>query len=130
MANLGWNKGFTLIEVLVALLIVGVALSALLLRVGSFVDNTAYLRDKTIAHWVAMNQLELARLANQASNQLVSDEIFGTDEMAGRQWDWRIKPKKTAAEGFQQLEVTVFYVNESESSLVTLVGFVDQYHKL
>jgi|GEM_PF-5538562 len=53
-------KGFTLIEVLIALMIVSVALPALMLRVQSVSDNTAYMEEKTFAYWVAQNKMQVA----------------------------------------------------------------------
>ncbi len=123
------SGGFTLIEVMVSLVIVATAISALLVRMMSNVDSTAYLRDKTIAHWVAMNQLELVYLENQNTNQLIDRERSGDEEMAGRTWHWKIKPRKTAAEGFLQLEVSVKTNEDDESALVTVMGLIDQYHK-
>ena len=39
------QKGFTLIEVMVALLVVGIALPALMVQITAQVDGSAYLRD-------------------------------------------------------------------------------------
>ncbi len=124
------SRGFTLVEVMVALVIVATAISALLVQIMGNVDNTAYLRDKTIAHWVALNQLELAYLENQHTNKFIDRERSGSEEMAGREWYWQIKPKKTAAEGFLQLEVSVRADENDESSLVVVMGLIDQFHAL
>ena len=51
------QRGFTLLEVLVALAVVAIALGAGIKAAGSNIDNAAYLRDRTLAHWVAMNKL-------------------------------------------------------------------------
>ena len=50
-------KGFTLLEVLVALTIVALALGALISTSGSHASSAGYLKQKTIAHWVAMNEI-------------------------------------------------------------------------
>lgn len=94
-----------------------------------YTDNTAYIRDKTIAHWVALNQLELELLANRYSNELLQDVKSGISEMAHRQWHWEIAPKKTGADGFVQLEVRVFAEADDSDPLVKVVGFADQYHR-
>ncbi len=52
------QRGFTLIEVLVALVIVALGMSALLETLGSAADTATWLRDKTFAQWIAFNQLE------------------------------------------------------------------------
>lgn len=49
------NKGFTLVEVLVALVVLAVALSALIFSSQQATRGATHLVNKTIAHWVAMN---------------------------------------------------------------------------
>ena len=123
------TAGFTLIEVMVALFIVTLALSALLFQMMGAVENTAYLRDKMLAGWVADNQLAWERIVNRSTNQILTAEKTGDVEMAQRQWFWTITPVKTAAEGFMQLHVAVSVDNPDNEPLVTLVGFVDQFHR-
>ena len=120
--------GFTLVEVMVAVVVIAVSVSALLTQMTNAVDNTAYLRDKTIAQWVAMNQLELAYLENAHTNKMPDRELSGKETMVGRDWYWRLKPVKTAAQGFLQLEVSVGLEDSEDSSLVTVTGLVDQFH--
>ena len=122
-------KGFTLIEVMVALLIVSVSISALLVQIMGNVDNVGYLRDKTIAHWVALNQLELVYLENQKSNQVIDSERSGSEEMAGRTWYWQIKFEEIANEEFQKLAISVRAEEDDESSLVRVMGVIDPFHK-
>jgi general secretion pathway protein I len=125
------SGGFTLVEVMVALLVVSLAVSALLGNMMGNVDNTAYLRDKTIAHWVALNQLELERLRNNNTNSLLKNEVSGSEQMAGREWFWRIKASQFEGDwaGFAQLKVSVSTGVDAEP-LVTLIGITDRYHKL
>ncbi|MGZ8290047.1 MAG: type II secretion system minor pseudopilin GspI [Telluria sp.] len=58
-------RGFTLLEVLVALVIVGTALGASLRAVGSLATNSAGLRSAMMATWSAENRLVQARLAGE-----------------------------------------------------------------
>jgi general secretion pathway protein I len=120
--------GFTLVEVMVALLVVAVAISALLNQMIGNIDNSAYLRDKTIAQWVALNQLELIYLENQNTNELPDDESSGTSQMAGREWYWLATPKETAADGFIQIDVSVREDADDESAIVTVTGVLDSYY--
>jgi general secretion pathway protein I len=123
------NSGFTLVEVMVALLIVAVAISALLFRMMTNIDNTAYLRDKAIAQWVAMNQLTELRLRNRHSNSVPDREQEGSEQQLGHEWYWRAVPKKTAAEGFVQIAVAVYQQRDDQEPLVTVTGLLDQYHR-
>lgn len=59
------NRGFTLLEVLVALVIVGTALGASLRAVGSLTQNSGDLRASMMATWSAENRLAQIRLAHQ-----------------------------------------------------------------
>ncbi len=113
-----------------ALMIVAVAISSLLFQMMSTINNTAYLREQTVAHWVALNQLELIYLENRQSNQLITRERSGTEEMAGKEWFWMIKPVKTDNDNFIQLVVSVYAdENDQESSIVSVTGLIDRFHK-
>lgn len=59
------QSGFTLLEVLVALVIVGTALGASLRAVGSLTANSAGLRSAMMATWSAENRLVQIRLAKE-----------------------------------------------------------------
>jgi len=58
-------RGFTLLEVLVALVIVGTALGASLRAVGSLTQNSSALRASMMATWSAENRLSQIRLARE-----------------------------------------------------------------
>lgn len=59
------SAGFTLLEVLVALVIVGTALGASLRAVGSLTQNSSDLRTSMMATWSAENRLTQIRLAHE-----------------------------------------------------------------
>jgi len=59
------GSGFTLLEVLVALVIVGTALAAGLRAVGSLTSNSAGLRASMMATWSAENRLVQIRLGRE-----------------------------------------------------------------
>ncbi|MDL2353850.1 MAG: type II secretion system minor pseudopilin GspI [Pseudomonadota bacterium] len=59
------GTGFTLLEVLVALVIVGTALGASLRAVGSLAANSAGLRSAMMATWSAENRLVQIRLGHE-----------------------------------------------------------------
>src|SRR5215207_3143383 len=90
------SKGFTLIEVMVALLVLALAMAALQLRIGQTIESAAYLRDKTVAQWVALNQLELLRVATRFGNAPLQQQLTGAANMAGRTWYWVLTPQMPA----------------------------------
>jgi general secretion pathway protein I len=59
------QRGFTLLEVLVALVIVGTALGAGLRAVGSLTANSSGLRTSMVATWSAENRLVQIRLGKE-----------------------------------------------------------------
>lgn len=121
--------GFTLVEVLVAVAVVALAVTAVLTAMMKQVDGSTYLRDKMFAQWVALNQLELLRLENRHSNQLPASDS-GSVEMAGRTWYWRAQPKPSQAEGFVQLDLSVAAEEgENVQPLVTMTGIFDLFHR-
>ena len=81
-------RGFTLIEVLVALAVVALGMSALLEMLSVSAGNVAALRDKTVAEWVAMNKIADTRLALNAPMTLGTTE-GDIDDCAHGRWHWR-----------------------------------------
>lgn len=130
-ARRGRPRGFTLVEVLVAVAVVALAIVGILTAIMRQVDGTAYLRDKMFAHYVAINRMELALIANNHTNQLPSDGDSGTEEMAGRTWYWRTTPKQTGQAGTVQLEIAVAAQEGKDvAPLVTLMVVLDTFHRL
>ncbi len=114
------KKGFTLIEIMVALAIITIALGAIVENTTASNLNAQYLRDKTVAGWIAMNQLALVRAKHQWSS---SSNKQGEVEMAGQQWQWKIDFIKTDDVNMKRLNVQVSRLDE-EKPLVTLSGFM------
>lgn len=83
--------------------------------------NGSYLRDKTIAHWVAMNQLTKVRLDTRAPKiDKSSDEV----EMAQRKWRWTMKVTQTPVQSVRRIDISVAPAEASkDSSLASITGF-------
>lgn len=100
-------SGVMLVEVLVALLVVGIALPAILAQISAQADVTADLRDRSYAQWVAQNQLELIRLSYALDGELFTGEMNGEVEMASRTWLWQARSEPTEMEGMWRQTVDV-----------------------
>ena len=119
------NRGFTLVEVMVALAVVAVALPALMFTLSQQVDNTAYLRDKSIAHMVASNKLAELRLLARARQDLLKGKDSGVEEMAGRDWYWWINSTETEVDQFYRIDLDIRLVEETEARpLYSTVAFM------
>lgn len=114
------QRGFTLIEVVVAMTIVAIALISLVESTGSSVKSTGYLRDKVLANWVAQNVLNEALLKESFP---AKGNKSGKESMAGRDWRWKRTVKETPDKDFRALEVEVFQ-GDSEYALAKLVTYV------
>ena len=97
-------RGFTLIEVLVALAIVTIGMAAVLGALTSSANTTAYMRDKTFAQWVALNQIATLRLSGQMTSTGNSD---GNIDFAGRSWHWRREVTALQVPGLVRIDVKV-----------------------
>jgi general secretion pathway protein I len=114
-------RGFTLIEVLAALIIVSLGMLGVITAVGQTASNTSYLRDKSVAHWIAMNRLTEARLQRTVpAIDKTSDEV----EMAGRRWRWTMEVTQTPVESIRRIDIKVRPSEADEkSSLASVTGF-------
>lgn len=115
------ERGFTLIEVLAALVIVALGMLGVIQAVTQTARNGTYLRDKTLAHWIALNLVTERRLAQvppEVSES--SDEI----EYAGRRWKWTMRVTQTGVESLRRMDVSVRPVEAPDgTALATVTGF-------
>lgn len=99
------SQGFTLIEVMVALMVVAMGLSAMMITVSSTARSSGYLRDKTLAQWIAMNRLTEVRLnLNKFSQNTDTGEVnFGN-----RTWHYDTRYFDTSFATMKRVVVRVY----------------------
>ncbi len=97
--------GFTLLEVLVALLVLAIALVALVRTAALEARALAQVRDATLAQWVAANVLAEVRLSEARP---APGRRRGDAEMGGRRWRWVLDVATTEEPSIQRLDVAVF----------------------
>ncbi len=126
MINLPSNKekqkGFTLLEVMVALLVIAVSLGGAVKVIGNAANNASRMNNKAFANWVALNQIAKLRIAKEWPK---FGEQKGDSEMAGRKWIWSQKSIKTDDDNIRRIEMSVWSEDDQKSSpFVTVVGFL------
>jgi general secretion pathway protein I len=94
--------GFTLIEVIIALAIVALAVGALLGTITSSASNVLYLKDKTLAQWVALDRLAEIRTAKLMPDK---GKRTGNAEMAGQRWQWEEEVVELPVKGMFRIDV-------------------------
>lgn len=115
-------RGFTLVEVLVALAVVAIALLALTRAAGVQVAAFDALRERTLAGWVAANVVTETRLANAPGVLPPTGASDGRVEFGGRAWRWERDVKNTPDAAIRRVDVRVF-LGASKQPSATLSGF-------
>lgn len=98
------TRGFTLVEVLVALVIVAAGAAAVLASLNSAATSTTYLREKTFAQWIAGNRMAETRLASATPRNGTSD---GDLEYAGQRWQWHQVVEDSQLPGLRRIDISV-----------------------
>lgn len=115
------SRGFTLLEVMVALAVLAIALAALIKGVSANVGNQSYLRDRTLANWVAQNKIAEAQ-ARQDYPAAGNSE--GDMLLAEREWHWKMIVAATPDPNVRRLDVEVRAAKGDAQPLVTLISYL------
>jgi general secretion pathway protein I len=114
-------RGFTLIEVLAALVIVALGMLGVIEAVTQTARNGTYLRDKTLAHWIAMNVVTEQRL--QTAPPAIAETSDDVD-FAGQRWHWTMRVTQTEVSSLRRMDVSVRPADAADGTeLATVTGF-------
>ena len=112
--------GFTLLEIMVALAILAISLGAIIKAAAESVATISYLRERTIASWVASNKINEILLQQDLPN-------FGSQQgnvtMAGAEWRWQVKVSSTSDQDLRRLDIAVG-TSDSATPISELTAFV------
>ena len=120
MRKLFYFSGFTLIEVLVALVILSIAFTAFFGAISSNAKSLIYLQNKTAAQWVALNAIAEIQLGLVNSLSSHQDKMFNTI------WYWSAAIQATPNPAISRIEVRV-RPTENSAAIVQLSGYLRNY---
>ena len=117
------SRGFTLLEVLIAMVIFGTTVTFLLRNINEQQRAHSEIGIKTIAHWVAMNKMAETRMDKQWPSIGVTR---GEIEMRERNWYWLQTVSKTTEAKLRQIEIEVRLEESDENPADRLIGFIGE----
>ncbi|GLS03160.1 type II secretion system protein GspI [Chitiniphilus shinanonensis] len=113
--------GFTLVEVLVALAILAIALTAALRATSASSDAAITLRTRMLAGWVAQNHLNEMR-ARRLFPEVGTSE--GKVEQGGQSFTWKAEVGASPNRSFRRIEIKVYLDDKQDYAAATLVGYL------
>jgi general secretion pathway protein I len=118
------QRGFTLVEILVALAIVAIALTAGMRALTQAADGATTLKSRTLALWVAQNVLARAQSATPAPALGASG---GEETQAAAQFRWRATITPTPNPAFRRIEIVVSAPDAPGYALAQLTGYLGNH---
>lgn len=95
------QTGFTLLEVLIALVILSVAFAAMMYSINNSTRTVSHIEETSLAKWVASNVISRAQLG------LLNDVSGGSEQQLGRTFYWKVDRKSTPNRQVDELQVQV-----------------------
>lgn len=116
------QRGFSLLEVVIAIAVLAFAMAALVEGAGRGAFNANHLKEKTLAHWVGLNKIAEYQL--QPTWPTVGVQK-GTYDMAGFDWRWEARVTATEDRNVHRLEMEVRTGPGSKQAITKLTAFLD-----
>ncbi len=114
------SRGFTLLEVMIALIIVALSLTAVAASMSQMIFQAKMMRDRTYASWIAQNRIVEIRLAPATPDVGASN---GEVQYANVDWSWRAVVSETGVDDLYRIDVSVSFAG-SDDNIRTVTGFV------
>lgn len=115
------QRGFTLMEVLIALAIFAVCAATMLKHSGQALRQAQGLETRTFANWIAENRLEALRLEPSILSPGKNSEIH---EFANRRWQVNTQVFTTRAPTLYRIVVLVSEDSGNDPAVYSLDGFI------
>ena len=114
------SRGFTLLEVMIALIIVALSLTAVAASMSQMIFQAQLMRDRTYASWIAQNRIAEIRLAPATPDVGASN---GEVQYANVDWSWRAVISETGVDDLYRIDVSVAFAG-NDDNIRTVTGFV------
>jgi general secretion pathway protein I len=115
------SRGFTLLEVAVAVAIVSIGLIAAFNGIVQMAHSTVMLRDRAFADWIAMNVISSIRISGDFPDVGSFD---GSTEFAGREWRWEAQVAETGVTDLRRIDMRVALEDLPDETVSIITGFV------
>jgi general secretion pathway protein I len=116
------SAGFTLLEAMVALVIVALGMMAVTSRMNSYAVATSFIETKTLASWIATNEITALSVAHEWPEVGDREEDV---EFAGRQWHCAIVVSETDVQNLHRVDVSVSLADDPERVLHKVSGLIE-----
>ncbi len=124
----GCAQGFTLLELLIAVAVFAVVAVTVYTRSGDTLVQLQVLEQRTMASWIAQNELALARIRQVANPEPVA---IGSRSrkvlMGGRDWTVSVDVTGTSHAWLRRVEVAVTPADVRDAGAHIVVGFIGRY---
>jgi general secretion pathway protein I len=122
------QRGFTLIELLIAVAVFAVVATTVYTRSGESIRQLGALEERTLALWVADNELAMLRVSRLNSDSPMPTGTVGRQvTMAGREWRVDVKVTDTTNPWLRRADILVAHAESPEEPLQSLTGFIGRY---
>lgn len=121
------QKGFTLIEVLIALMILAIALVAVIKATQDSIRDTARVQDRITAQWVGLNVISSMQVGLIPPPKIDAD-TEDTVKMFNQKWRWRALVASREGADYERITVEV-YRKDVDAQMAKLTGFLNLQEK-
>lgn len=122
------QRGFTLLEVMIAMAVFAVVAMAITKSTSTSIEQTRMIEDKTLAYWVAQNELGEMRLSGHKEDSFPATGRRNEKVvLAERDWNLLVAVLDTENPDIRRIEISVYSAAEDEQPLSVLTGFIGKY---